>query len=59
MMSEKAKSWMNKKMHQMMLSCDTATLYITKKEHQKLSCKENLQLGMYPMGCSLCRSFKE
>ena len=58
-MNEKAKIWMNHAMHRMMLSCDTATFFITRKEYQKLSCKENLQLGMHLMGCKLCRAFKD
>ncbi len=58
-MNEKVKIWMNNAMHRMMLSCDTATFYIIKKDYQKLSCKENLQLKMHLMGCKLCRSFNE
>ncbi len=58
-MNEKAKIWMNHTMHRLMLSCDTATFYITKKDYKKLSCKENVQLKMHLMGCKLCRSFKD
>ncbi len=58
-MNEKTKIWMNKAMHSVMLSCDRATFFITKKEYVKLSCKENLQLKMHLMGCKLCRSFNE
>ena len=50
---------MNSAMHYMMLSCDTATFLITKRDYQKLRCKENLQLKMHLMGCKLCRSFNE
>lgn len=50
---------MNKAMHKLMLSCETATFYITKKEYQKLSCKENLQLNMHLMGCKFCRAFNK
>ena len=56
-MSDKVKIWMNKVMHRVMLSCDTASFYITKKEYQKLKCSENLQLNMHLMGCKFCRSF--
>jgi len=58
-MNEKAKIWMNHTMHRLMLSCDTATFFITKKDYQKLSCKENFQLKMHLVGCKLCRSFKD
>lgn len=58
-MNEKAKIWMNNAMHSVMLSCDKATFFITKKEYVKLSCKENLQLKMHLMGCKLCRSFND
>ena len=50
---------MNHTMHWMMLSCDKATFFITKRDYQKLSCKENLQLKMHLMGCKLCRVFNE
>jgi hypothetical protein len=56
-MNEKAKTRMNQAMHWMMLSCDRATFYITRRDYQKLSCKENLQLNMHLMGCKLCRAF--
>lgn len=50
---------MNKAMHSVMLSCDRATFLITKKEYQKLSCVENLQLKMHLMGCKFCRAFNK
>ena len=50
---------MNHTMHWMMLSCDKATFFITKRDYQKLSCKENLQLKMHLMGCKLCRAFNK
>ena len=56
-MSDKVKIWMNKAMHRVMLSCDTASFYITKKEYQKLKCHKNIQLKMHLMGCKFCRSF--
>ena len=58
-MSENVKIKMNKAMHYMMLSCDTATFYITKKDYKKLSCKENFQMKLHLMGCNLCRSFNK
>jgi hypothetical protein len=56
-MSVKTKIMVNRVMHSMMLSCDTATFYVTKKDYQKLSCKENFQLKLHLMACSFCRSF--
>ena len=50
---------MNHAMHWMMLSCDKATFFITKRDYQKLSCKENMQLNMHLMGCKLCRAFNQ
>jgi hypothetical protein len=58
-MQEQAKIWMNNAMHWMMLSCDKATFYVTKREYQKLSCKDKLQLNMHLMGCKLCRAFSK
>ena len=58
-MSNKLKIWMNNAMHYIMLSCNTASFYITKSEYQKLKCKESLQLKMHLAGCKLCRSFKD
>ena len=58
-MNEKAKIWMNHAMHRLMLSCETATFFIAKRDYQKLSCRENLQLKMHLMGCKLCRAFNE
>lgn len=57
-MGSKVKIWMNSAMHYLMLSCDTATFYITKSEYQKLNCKERMQLRAHLMGCKLCRRFK-
>ncbi len=50
---------MNNAMHRLMLSCDRATFLITKKEYQKLTCKENAQLKLHLMGCKFCRAFKD
>jgi hypothetical protein len=58
-MSDKTKIWMNNAMHRVMLSCDTASFYITKKDYQKLKCTESIQLKMHLMGCKLCRSFNK
>ena len=58
-MKEKVKIWMNNVMHRIMLSCDNATFFMTKKDYQKLSCKENVQLKMHLMGCKFCRTFND
>ncbi len=41
-----------------MLSCDTATLLITKSEFEDLSCVDNLRLKMHLASCKFCRRFK-
>lgn len=50
---------MNNAMHHVMLSCDHATFFIAKRDYQKLSCRENIQLKMHLMGCKLCRTFNK
>lgn len=58
-MNEQVKIRMNKAMHYMMLSCDTATFLMTKREYQKLKCKDNLQLNLHLLGCKFCRAFNK
>lgn len=48
-----------KSMDKIMLSCDTATLLITKREFTRLSCVEQLQLKIHLAGCKFCRRFKQ
>ena len=48
-----------KSMDKLMLSCDTATMLITKSEYTKLTCIESLQLKMHLAGCKFCRRFKK
>jgi len=43
----------------MMLSCDTATLLLTKGEYEKLSLMDELRLKMHLASCKLCRRFEE
>ncbi len=43
----------------MMLSCDTATLLITKGEYTNLSIVEGFQLKLHLMTCNLCKLFQE
>jgi len=45
-------------MGKIMLSCDTATLLITKGEFTRLSCVEKVQLKMHLASCKFCRRFK-
>lgn len=56
-MIKQIQKMMNKAMHMVMLSCDTATLLITKSAYEKLSFRESMQLKMHLMGCKLCRLF--
>ncbi len=42
-----------------MLSCDTATLLISKREFEKLSIIDGLRLKMHLTNCNLCRRFEE
>ncbi len=57
-MNKAQQIWM-KSMDKIMLSCDTATLLITKGEFTRLKCVEQLQLKMHLAGCKFCRRFKE
>jgi len=43
----------------MMLSCNTATLLITKGEYEKLGLMDELRLKMHLASCKLCRRFEE
>ena len=44
-------------MHWMMLSCEDATLLITKKSEEKLSIKKRMQLSIHLMSCKLCSTY--
>ncbi len=57
-MNKAQKIWM-KGIDKIMLSCDTATLLITKGEFTRLSCVERMHLKMHLAGCKFCRRFKE
>ncbi len=52
------KEMMVKGMNKVMLSCDAATLLVTKSEFVKLSCKEQVKLKMHLATCKFCRRFK-
>lgn len=56
-MKKQIQTIMNKAMNMVMLSCDDATLLITKSAYTKLGFFENLQLKMHLMGCKFCRLF--
>ncbi len=42
----------------MMLSCETATLLITKAEFEPLKCSEKIRLQFHLASCKFCRRFK-
>ena len=42
-----------------MINCKQSTEWVIKKEYQKLSAKENLQLLSHMAICSFCRLFKK
>ena len=46
-----------KGMHKVMLNCDTATLFVTKREFVKLGCVDKMKLSMHLATCKYCRQF--
>lgn len=46
-------------MNAIMLDCDQAIMYATKKEFKSLNCLHRLQLKMHLAGCKFCKSFVE
>ncbi len=48
-----------KLMNKLMLSCDEATLLITKSEYQQLCSIKQLKLRMHLATCSFCRTFQK
>lgn len=52
------KRMMIRGMDAVMLSCEEATLLITKSEMEKIGCVKRMQLRMHLAGCELCRRFK-
>lgn len=52
------KQMMIRGMDAVMLSCEEATLLITKSELEKVGCMKRMQLKMHLAGCELCRRFK-
>ena len=46
-----------KGMHKVMLNCDTATLFVTKREYVKLGCIDKMKLSMHLATCKYCRQF--
>ncbi len=57
-MNKVQKIW-KKSMDKIMLSCDSATLLITKGEFTRLSCVEKVQLKIHLASCKFCRRFKQ
>ncbi len=53
------KERMVKGMNKIMLSCDEATLLVTKSEFVRLSCNEQVRLKMHLVTCKFCRRFKK
>ena len=46
-------------MNKIMLDCDTATLYVTKRDYVKLGCVNSIKLRMHLMGCKFCRKYAQ
>ena len=57
-MNKVQKIW-KKGMNKILLSCDTATLLITKGEFTRLSFAGRLRLKIHLAGCKFCRRFKD
>jgi len=43
----------------MMISCESATLFVSKKEEHKLSLRERFQLLIHLAVCKFCRLFEK
>lgn len=48
-----------KMMNKLMLSCDEATMLITRSEFEELSSIKQFKLKMHLASCSMCRNFKQ
>jgi hypothetical protein len=48
-----------KMMNKLMLSCDEATMLITRSDFEKLSSIKQFKLKMHLASCSMCRNFKQ
>lgn len=46
-------------MNKLMLSCDEATMLITRSDYEQLSSIKQFKLKMHLASCSMCRSFKQ
>jgi len=55
----KTGSGIGKIMNSIMLSCNEATLLITRSEFEKLCNIKRLKLRMHLMSCKLCRNFQK
>ena len=47
-----------KMMNKLMLSCDEATMLITRSDFEQLSSIKQFKLKMHLASCSMCRNFK-
>ncbi len=48
-----------KMMNKLMLSCDEATMLITRSDFEQLSSIKQFKLKMHLASCSMCRNFKQ
>ena len=46
-------------MNKLMLSCDDATMLITRSDFEQLSSIKQFKLKMHLASCSMCRNFKQ
>lgn len=46
-----------KGMNKVMLDCNTATSFVTKREYVKLGCVDRMKLSMHLASCKYCRQF--
>jgi len=51
------KNAVGRMMNVVMLSCEDATLLMTKKQYGQISFIKNMQLKMHLLSCKLCRRF--
>ncbi|RLD68104.1 MAG: hypothetical protein DRI84_00530 [Bacteroidetes bacterium] len=50
---------LGKMMNKLMLSCDDATMLITRSDFEQLSSIKQFKLKMHLASCSMCRNFKQ
>ncbi|GET33109.1 hypothetical protein PbJCM13498_19720 [Prolixibacter bellariivorans] len=57
-MKKKTEHTINQLMNHTMLSCEDATGLISRKQHEKLTFKERVQLTIHLWSCKFCRRFE-